>query len=86
MLGTVLGSEYSSSLSLDMVGSDAAAKENGREGERKRCKGMYRDMRNASGNIRRYKTNTEDKMRPHEEVALNESIEDTRTEQTRHPN
>lgn len=85
-LGTVLGSEYSSSLSLDMVGSDAAAKEKRREEKGKRCKGMCRNMRNASSSIRRHKVNTEDKMRPHEQVTLNESTEDTRSKQTQHPN
>lgn len=44
-LGTVLGSEYSSSLSLDMVDSDAAAKEKGREEKGKGCKGTCRDVR-----------------------------------------
>lgn len=85
-LGTVLDSVYSSSLSLDMLGSDAAAKEKGREEKGKRCKGMYRDMRNASSNIWRHKVNTEEKMRLYEQVALNESTEGTRTKQTQRPN
>lgn len=61
-------------------------KKRGGEGKGNRCKGMYRDMRNASSNMQRHKVNTEDKMRPQEQIALNVSAEDSRTKQTRHPN